>query len=107
MKTILGILFAVATLGCASANQTEATYALRYRVNVTSNPSSVSSCRRIEGIDINSAPCATMIVGGGQTPSPMDCARYWTVREGGDTLLVGSKTGDIYLCKAPIQTAAK
>lgn len=100
-----GLALALAlSVGCASTGsqaRDEEAYKLRLKVDVTSNGEVVKSCRRVQGVDIQNAPCAYLLVSS-QRISSMDCARFWTVKLGGDTLLVNGNAGDAYVCKAPL-----
>jgi hypothetical protein len=102
-----GIATALAlALGCASSashERFEQDYALRWQVDVTSKPEDVKACRRVASLDVASLPCMNILhdVSMGGT----ECARFWTVDHGGDTLLVKKgNAGDVYVCKAPLRS---
>jgi hypothetical protein len=100
-----GIAAALAlALGCATSSsheRFEQDYALRWQVNVTEHPEDVKTCERVASFQIGSLPCTNILhnayMGG------TECARFWTVDHGGDTLLVKSgNAGDAYVCRAPL-----
>jgi hypothetical protein len=101
------------TLSCASSSsqqRLQQAYERPWAVTVTSHPDDVKSCARVASFTISSLPCTNILhdvyMGG------TECARFWTVDQGGDTLLVkGGKAGetyekvnagDAYVCSAPL-----
>jgi hypothetical protein len=101
------------TLACASSStqqRFQQDYERRWLVNVTSQPQDVKACRRIASFSISSLPCTNILHN--VYMAGTECARFWTVDHGGDTLLVkggtagvayaGGNAGDVYVCHAPL-----
>jgi hypothetical protein len=103
----------VPTLACASSasqQRLEQAYARRWAVNVTSQPADVKSCQLVASFTIASLPCTNVLHD--VYMAGTECARFWTVDRGGDTLLVKggragdtyekANAGDAYVCNAPL-----
>ena len=100
-------------LACVSSSsqpRLQQAYERRWAVNVTSHPEDVESCQRVASFSIASLPCSNVLHD--VSMAGTECARFWTVDHGGDTLLVkGGKAGDTYekanagdayVCNAPL-----
>ena len=100
-------------LACASSSSQQhiqQAYERRWAVNVTSNPEDVKSCQRVASFSMASLSCTNILHD--VYMAGTECARFWTVDHGGDTLLVkGGKAGeaiekptagDAYVCNAPL-----
>jgi len=73
-------------------------------VDVYEKPEDVQSCQRVSSFAFASLPCTNLLpdvyMGG------TECARFWTVDRGGDTLLVKKgDLGEVHICKAPLLPA--
>jgi hypothetical protein len=95
------------TLACASSSnheRFEQDYALRWQVKVTEHPGDVRSCERVASFRIDSLPCTNLLHD--VYMAGTECACFWTVDHGGDTLLVKTgNAGDAYVCKTPLLPA--
>jgi hypothetical protein len=101
------------TSACASSSsqqRIQQAYERRWAVTVTSHPEDVKSCTRVASFSIASLPCANLVHNAYMAGA--ECASFWTVERGGDTLLLKggragdtyefATAGDAYMCNAPL-----
>jgi len=105
---MLGACAALVVSGCASSSSRERyeqDYALRWAVDVDEKPDDVKTCRRVSSFEVASLPCTNILPG--VYMAGTECARFWAVDRGGDTLLVKrGNVGDVYVCRAPLLSTA-
>jgi hypothetical protein len=92
------------TMSCASSpsgDRLEQAYQRRWLVAVTSHKEDVESCQLVGSLSISSLPCTNFLHD--VYMAGTECACFWTVYRGGDTLLVKKwSAGDVYVCRAPL-----
>ena len=111
LATVAALLaLPIACASSSSQQRAQQAYERRWAVTVTSLPEDVKSCTRVASFSIASLPCTNLVHNAYMAGA--ECACFWTVERGGDTLLLKggragetlefATAGDAYVCNAPL-----